>query len=376
MPRMLKVAVIQMYATPAPVAERLDRAADLIAEAASAGAKLIILPEVFNTGYEYHERNYSLAEPINGKTVKWMKSQANLHKIHLMGSLLMLDEEDVYNTALLFAPDGRMWRYDKNYPFLWERAYFREGRKIMVADTDLGKFGMMICWDTAHADLWDRYSGKIDAMLISSCPPKVDNARYIFPDGTSLDPQDLGMVGNTMRGEDYFYGRDLEEHAAWMKVPVLYSQGNAHTFRSKLPMAGLTLGTMVAARPELWRRALETPDVEIEAEYDLATRIIDANGQVAASVDVVGDGFTLAEIPLADSVPQPEGNQPPMRTPAAAYFMVDAVGSGLATLTYRQGLRQELGSRMAPVDPRTKIWAGVIAAAVAVGVIAGRLLKR
>ena len=75
----LKVAAIQMDALPVGVPERLDRASNLIAEAVNGGARLVVLPEMFNTGYEFDERNYSLAEPIDGRTATWMKNQAAKH---------------------------------------------------------------------------------------------------------------------------------------------------------------------------------------------------------------------------------------------------------------------------------------------------------
>ena len=166
-----------MDATPAPLDERLSRAAYLIAEAVSAGAKIVVLPELFNAGYEYHERNYQLAEPINGKSVTWMKKQSAQHQIHLAGSLMLVDANEIYNTALLIAPDGKLWRYDKQYPFLWERAYLKEGHSLTIADTEFGNLGMMICWDSAHADLWKQYAGKVDAMLVMSCP----SSRLVMP---------------------------------------------------------------------------------------------------------------------------------------------------------------------------------------------------
>ena len=135
MKRKLKVAAIQMDCVPVPVTERLSRLAPLIAEAAQAGAQLVVLPELFNTGYEYHARNYALAESLEGETITWMKTQAAQHAIHLVGTLLLLDETDIYNTAALVAPDGRLWRYDKHYVPLWERAYFRGGNHITVADS-------------------------------------------------------------------------------------------------------------------------------------------------------------------------------------------------------------------------------------------------
>ncbi len=76
MPRKIKVAAVQMDAIPGPTAERLARAAVLVAQASQAGARLVVLPELFNTGYAYTDANFQLAEPIGGMTVAWMKTKA------------------------------------------------------------------------------------------------------------------------------------------------------------------------------------------------------------------------------------------------------------------------------------------------------------
>lgn len=83
---------------------------------------MAVLPELFNTGYEFHERNYTLAERIDGETVTWMKAQAAQHNLHIAGTLLLRDGGDIYNAAILAAPDGQLWRYDKHYIPFWERA--------------------------------------------------------------------------------------------------------------------------------------------------------------------------------------------------------------------------------------------------------------
>ncbi len=91
MPNTVRFAAIQMDAQPVPTKVRLARAAALVAQAAQAGAQVVVLPEVFNTGYEYSDANYSRVEALNGPTVTWMKHMATQHNIYLAGTLLLLD---------------------------------------------------------------------------------------------------------------------------------------------------------------------------------------------------------------------------------------------------------------------------------------------
>src|SRR5512139_3328185 len=181
MPKSIRIAVVQMDAAPSPVGVRLRRAENFVTQCAHSGAQLVILPEVFNTGYEYSDRNYLQAETFDGPTVAWMKKTAANHHVHLAGSFLRREQDSIFNTLLLLSPDGRQWHYAKNYPWIWERAYFEKGSKITVADTALGRIGFLICWDVAHPKLWQRYAGKIELMLVSSCPPKALDLAIAFP---------------------------------------------------------------------------------------------------------------------------------------------------------------------------------------------------
>ncbi|MCX9078865.1 MAG: carbon-nitrogen hydrolase family protein, partial [Candidatus Methanoperedens sp.] len=301
MSRHLIAAAVQMDTALTPTHERLSRADALVAEAANAGAQLVALPELFNTGYTYSDTNYARAETMDGETVSWMKQAAAQYGVHVAGTLLLIDGDHVYNSALLFAPDGRMWRYDKNYPWGWERAYYREGHDITVADTDLGKFGMIICWDYAHPELWQRYAGKIDAILMLSCPPKVAEMVLTLPDGTKAAISDQNQF---YEGNDQPFGADLNAQTAWLGVPLVNSTGTGQ-LRTHLPNPYLSILGGLAQRPDLWALVAAAPPLEVESGFYPQAKIVNARGETLCRVTADGDGFVVGEIELADQPPLP-----------------------------------------------------------------------
>jgi predicted amidohydrolase len=340
MGRKLKVAVVQMDAVSVSVPKRLDRATNLITEAVNGGAQLVVLPELFNTGYEFHERNYALAEPVDGETVTWMKSQAAQHHLHLAGSLLLLDKTDVYNAGLLVAPDGRTWRHDKINITLWERAYFREGHHTTIADTDLGKLGLMICSDVLCPDLWVQYAGKVEAMVVMFSPGDTSQADLIFPDGFRIEYAEFEKAV-TPPDQGSYPGFDvMKQHIAWMPVPMVFA-GATGVVRTGLP--GLEI---LLQESTLSDRASQASEVWLDLEFAMATMIGEPQEGMLAHGTTTGDGVVSAEIELADVPPQPQEPQPdvpPFHTNTFDHYV-----ARLMLPLYREGVRRQWGSHMAP----------------------------
>lgn len=377
MPRKVKVAAIQMDVAPGPTAERLERAGKLAAEAAGAGAKLVVLPELFNTGYGYSAANYYRAETMDGATVRWMKSTATRLDVHLAGSLLLLDEDEVYNALLLIAPDGRHWRYDKIYPWNWERGYFRNGRQITVADTELGRIGMLVCWDVAHADLWRRYAGRVDMMLITSCPPNATESVYHLPGGEQLTPEDLGPASASLRGAaSHIFGDNVNEQVRWLNVPAVHTSSSGR-FRSTIPAALGTLLALTPLAPRLLKYAPQANQLEIACDMVPECKVLDGDGRVLSKLsNLHGEAFAIAEVTVGDRPPAPRGKQPATGIPLVAYIFSDYIGPWLTMGLYRQGLRRAWGEQMAPTDPATRQWSVVVGLAVLAGFVAGWVVGR
>lgn len=335
MQRSISVATTQLDIAPAPLAERLTRAEALVTRAAQAGAQLIALPELFNTGYCHRDENFALAETADGTTPQWMKQTAARLEIHLAGSLLLRDGQDIYNALLLYAPDGHVWRYDKNYPAGWERAYCRGHRAITIAETELGSIGMMLCWDMAHADLWEKYANKVDLILACSCPPNLSKPVYYFPNGAQVTGDQMGPVlANLRQAEHKIFVETTSQQCAWLGVPFIGSTA-CGIFDTSLPNpVGSFLGFLPAA-PWLVRHLPHVRQMKVRAGVVEAARVFDAEGrQLAALCSGQGEAFVLAEVTIPAERPQPRGPQPKPLVSWLMYFIFDKFLTTVSLGTY------------------------------------------
>jgi len=331
MPRQLTLAAIRMDAAPAPVASRLERAEGLVSRAAQQGAQLASLPELFNTGYEYSQQNYQLAESLDGKTVQWMKHTARTHHIYVTGSFLLRELDGIYNTMLVVAPEGKAWRYDKSHPWAWERAYFRPRKTpIQPAETELGKIGMLICADVVRTHLWAQYAGKVDLMLANSCPPRFYQFDFHLPGNRVVSSKELGFLLKTAyRDMEKAFGEFFLNQARWLGVPSVNTTG-AGLFRSGLPRPKMSLAILFSLRPDLWKFISRAGEVTVSAEYFDETFVADANGNKLAQTNLNADDLVVSTVQLADSTPHPQVSQPAYGINPLAYPLDDSSNALMA----------------------------------------------
>jgi predicted amidohydrolase len=377
MNRAVAIAAVQMDANPAPLAERLARAEALATQAAAAGARLVALPELFNLGYGYTDENFRRAEPPDGPTAVWMQATSARLNVHLAGSLLLLDQDEIYNALLLYAPDGRCWRYDKHYPWAWERAYFRESDRITVAHTDLGDIGMMICWDAAHVELWRRYAGQVDLMLICSSPPDAGNPVYHFPNGDRITVDMMGPLFSCFKNAaQQTFGATVNQQTAWLGVPVVNTVGCGQV-TTAIPNALASFVAILPVAPWLIKYLSQARRLQVTYTFVQGCKVVDADGKVLTELaQAQGETFTVAEVTLLEKRPKPRGAQPKPPVPLPVYWMSDVLLPGLVLQTYRRGSRRVWGARMAPVRLSTQRWLLALGAVALINYLVGYWRRR
>ena len=157
--RSVHLALIQFESSLCNPEANTEKACRMIAEAAAQGADLVVLPELFSTGYELNivgPHVPELAEPVDGPTVRALQDAARAGGCYVVAGLALTHEMAgvAYNSAVFIDRDGELQgTYDKQHLWALERFYFRAGFDCPVFDTDFGRVGVMICYDMGFPEV-------------------------------------------------------------------------------------------------------------------------------------------------------------------------------------------------------------------------------
>ena len=139
------------------VEENLQKALSRVEEAATRGAQVICLQELFRSQYFCQREDpklFDLAESIPGPSTNALSAAARKHHVVIVGSLFERRDAGVYhNTAVILDADGTLLgTYRKMHipddPLYYEKYFFTPGDQgYRTFDTRYGRIGTLVCWD-------------------------------------------------------------------------------------------------------------------------------------------------------------------------------------------------------------------------------------
>lgn len=141
--------------------------------AKATGADLVILPEMFTTGFSMEPEK--LAEPDSGPTAQWLKQWAIELQAVVTGSIIISDSEQQYFNRLFWArPDGTLVHYDKRHLFRMaeEQKHYSAGEHQLLVEHKGWKIRPLICYDLRFP-VWSRDAHNTDLLLyVANWPSK------------------------------------------------------------------------------------------------------------------------------------------------------------------------------------------------------------
>lgn len=205
----VNLGLIQMSCTRNPD-ENFEKALGLIRNAASRGAQIACLPELFRSQYFCQEElhtNFALAEEVPGPSTQKLGALARELGIVIVASVFERRAPGIYhNTAVILEADGSLvGRYRKMHvpddPLYHEKFYFTPGDTGFRAwNTQFGRLGVLVCWDQ-----WFPEAARIAAL---------DGARLLlYPTAIGWHPSEKSEFG-------------ASQHSAWQTIQRSHAIAN------------------------------------------------------------------------------------------------------------------------------------------------------
>ena len=169
--------------------------------------EIIILPEMFSTGFSMNSKQ--LAETMDGTTVTWMKKIASKKKIIITGSVIIKEDEKIFNRLVWMLPNGQWGYYNKRHRFGYagEDQHYDAGDKRLIASVKGWKINLQVCYDLrfpvwARQTISDLHEPEFDLLIyVANWPERRSHAWKTLLQARAIENQ-CYVAGVNRVGED------------------------------------------------------------------------------------------------------------------------------------------------------------------------------
>jgi len=176
----VKIAVIQYDIAWLNRDANFEQLAPLVEEAVGNGARLVVLPEMFSTGFAMGSQwAEQLPEPFDGPSSKFLRETAVQYSIWITGSCAEIPKNPgadtrPANTLVLASPAGELSRYEKIHPFSYggEDKWFRSGSHTLTVAIENVRVSFFICYDIRFGEHFWRLANETDVFVIPANWPE------------------------------------------------------------------------------------------------------------------------------------------------------------------------------------------------------------
>lgn len=224
----LRVTLVQSKLHWEDVNANLEMFTKKLATIAPYTTDLVILPEMFTTGFSMNAEE--LAETMEGNSIQWLKAEARRLEAIVTGSLIIAENGQFYNRLIWMQPDGSSQYYDKRHTFTMaeEHLTYAAGKQKLIVEWKTWRICPLICYDLRFP-VWARNVEVYDLLLYTANWPvkrsshwktllqarAIENQAYtIGVNRCGLDGNDHYYTGDSCilspTGEIYFQAADVE----------------------------------------------------------------------------------------------------------------------------------------------------------------------
>jgi 5-aminopentanamidase len=284
------VAVAQLALAVGELDANRQAARAAVTEAAAAGARLVVLPELSDSGYAFSgaDEARSLASPAaSSMTLREWRSLAARHDLAIAGGFCELGPDGkLYNSAAIVDASGTRAVYRKAHLWDAEKKVFTQGDDAPpVVELSFGNVGLMICYDLESPE-WVRLAALSGADLIaapvnwpasaSPPPPGERSGEVVVAQAAAWSNGVVIAVADRCR---------TERGVAWVGGSVIVQRGGYPAAGPVCEDRTAVLTAAIDLRLARDKRVSELNDLFADRRPDLYARLWDVADPAAAAAD-------------------------------------------------------------------------------------------
>jgi len=204
----MKIASIQLNIVWEEKHANFERAANFIERSKKDGCDLVVLPEMFNTGFSMNAD--SISEPFNTITSEFLCKIAEKHQINLIAGFVEKTDDKNENIAQFINREGQMKsRYIKNYPYscAGEDRVYSSGDQQVIFDLENHPASLFICYDLRFPELFRKVAKQVEIIFVIASWPKTRQMHWETLLKARAIENQFFVVGVNRIGQD---GNDLQ----------------------------------------------------------------------------------------------------------------------------------------------------------------------
>lgn len=162
---------------------------------------ILVFPEMFTTGFT--NKSEELAVTMDSAPVKWMQELSQKIDALVMGSMVIVENEEYFNRMIIAFPDGNLQTYDKRHLFslVNENDFYTAGTEKIVIHYKDWKISPLVCYDLRFP-AWCRNTEMEEVLIfVANWPEKRQKHWNLLLHARAIENQ-CYVVGVNRIGDD------------------------------------------------------------------------------------------------------------------------------------------------------------------------------
>ena len=149
----IRIGVVQFNSKTDEPGENLEKAVNYIENLVEEEVDLVLLPEMFNSGYGTDEGVIKSAIEMQEETIETLSALSDYNDIAIVGGVVNKTGEDLYNSSVIMLPYGEPVYYNKTHLFRNEKNVFKPGNSLKSFEFAGVKFGILMCYEIGFPEI-------------------------------------------------------------------------------------------------------------------------------------------------------------------------------------------------------------------------------